>query len=85
MNTATDKQIGFIYSLNGQIGEELAARVAFDTLSNFLGYDFLTKREASKLIDALIDARDNGYDTEDEFGFDYSTAELESMFALLDC
>ena len=56
---ATDKQINFINSLTGKIGETLATRVIFDTLPNFRGFALLSKRDASKVIDALIDARDN--------------------------
>ena len=83
---ATDKQIAFVLSLTGKIGETLAARVMFDTLPNFRGYDLLSKRDASKAIDALIDARDNGYETdEDEFGYSYTDAETDSMLAALDC
>lgn len=83
---ATDKQIAFITSLTGQIGETLAARVTFDTLPTFRGNGSLSKRDASKLIDALLEARDYGWDTEtDEFGFDYSDADFDDMYAALDC
>ena len=82
---ATDKQINFINSLTGQIGETLATRVIFDTLPNFRGFALLSKRDASKVIDALIDARDNGYDDGEDDGYEYTDAEFDAMYATLDC
>lgn len=79
--SATFDQINLAYSLGKQLGEEVFADITLNTILNFRGYDFLSAREASLLIDELQQAVRLNSENEHE----YSEAEIEEMFDLLDC
>lgn len=88
MRYASTAQINYIESLISQKGYAAYEIVCHDLFSFIYHVDDLTMRQASRIIDGLLTygQRDEvEYDEFDDFDLEYSEAEMDAMFATLDC